>query len=146
MNRILGIDPGIANTGWAILDLAAEKIIDIGLIKTQSKQSICDRLDIIINELIDKIKSVDAVSVEKVFFHRNAPSTLSTAYVIGNILYQANYYNKPVYEIRPQQAKMSLGLKGNASKDEVSEVISNRFGMVFNYHSADAIAIALSVK
>ena len=145
-NRILGIDPGIANTGWAILDLATEKLIDIGLIQTQPKKDISDRLSVITNELINKIQLVDIVAVEKVFFHRNAPSTLSTAYVIGNILYQAKQYEKQIYEIRPQGAKMSLGLKGNASKNEVGKAISNRFGKAFNRHAADAIAIALAIK
>ena len=53
--RVLGIDPGIANTGWAILDITTEQLIDVGIIRTRSKQDIDDRLSIIMTELIDKI-------------------------------------------------------------------------------------------
>ena len=146
---ILGIDPGIANTGWAIIEIDKQnskniEIKDVSLIKTLADEDIGIRIKTITTELTEKIKLVDIVAVEKIFFHSRISSTLTTAYVIGSILYQSSYQNKIISEIRPQQAKIALGLKSTASKAHVGRKIEAMFKKTYNQHTADAIAIAIA--
>ena len=150
--RILGIDPGIANTGWAIIDINKQnnesfeksdiELIDIGLIQTQASQNMNDRIRIVLDILVEKILLVDYIGIEKVFFHPKAPSTLTTAYVIGSVLYESSKQNVNIIEIRSQQMKIGLGLKGNAPKKKIGEKIQQKFKKRFGTHTCDAIGLA----
>ena len=84
---VLGIDPGISNTGWAVVKHAAGKYryVDSCVILTHAHAPIGKRLDMHytrIRELLTE-HSPDMVSIESVFFNRNISSCISTASVIA---------------------------------------------------------------
>ena len=83
---ILGIDPGLANTGWAVLE-SEEKVVDSGCLKTKSSDDSSKRLVFIYGELerIIKRHKVEKICVESLFFAKNAKSALPVAEAIGVI-------------------------------------------------------------
>ena len=75
-NIILGIDPGLENTGWGIID--DNKLIDCGVIITNKKDSSVDRLGKIYDELEKIIKKfkVGEMAIETLFFAKNLCKSL----------------------------------------------------------------------
>ena len=85
--RVLGIDPGLANTGWGVVHRSGQKyqLIEKGTIRTKSSDEQPHRLEIIyagVSELLRK-HTPDMVNIEAVFFNRNVKSCISTASVIA---------------------------------------------------------------
>jgi crossover junction endodeoxyribonuclease RuvC len=72
---ILGIDPGLANTGWAVLS-DEKTLVECGCLKTKISDSSALRLDHIYCELEGLIKKykVEAMAIETLFFAKNAKS------------------------------------------------------------------------
>ena len=82
---ILGIDPGLANLGWAVMD--EEELVKYGCIETKTGEKSEDRLDFIfskVEELMDKYK-VSEVVMESLYFAKNAKSAIKVAEVMGVI-------------------------------------------------------------
>ena len=83
---ILGIDPGLANTGWAVLS-DEKTMVECGCLKTKISDSSALRLDQIYCELEGLIKKykVEAMAIETLFFAKNAKSAIKVAEAIGVI-------------------------------------------------------------
>lgn len=154
---ILGIDPGIANTGYAVVEGNKSdfgnsfNILKTGVYTTRSKEDVAKRLayidNIVCNEILmsDEASTFDAVAIESVYFSRNASSAISTAYVIGILLCTAAQYHFPTMLFTPQRVKMAIGLKGNAPKKEVIQAVNRLFHKhITNNHTADAVCIAIA--
>lgn len=146
---ILGIDPGIANTGWSIVKWNGKEyeILDHGHIQTKPKTRLGKRLEIIGKETNIRLfmDHVDLISVEQVFFQRNASSAMNTAKVIGMIELIAYQYNNEFIQVRPQDVKTVIGCKPHDKKDKVIAKINKMFKIQLkNQHTADAIACAIA--
>ena len=83
---ILGIDPGLANTGWAVLS-DEKTLVECGCLKTKITDNSAFRLNQIYDELEKLIKKykVDAMAIETLFFAKNAKSAIKVAEAIGVI-------------------------------------------------------------
>lgn len=148
---ILGIDPGFARMGYAVLESTREdsKIIECSCIETSSDSNYENRLALI----ADKIKYLlaeykpEALAIEKIFFAANQKTALKIAEVRGILLYLAVSEKIPVFEYTPLEVKMSLCGYGKASKDQVQKMVK----ILLKIQSlpklddaVDAIAIALA--
>lgn len=153
--RVLGIDPGLAATGWGLIgnDRSAneQKLIDYGIILTSPKDEFIERLEGISRELerIIKKNKPDIVAVEKLFFNKNVKSALEVGHARGVILLTASRNRIPVREFTPSQIKQSLTGHGQADKRQVMVMA----GRVLNMekepgpdHAADALAAALTAS
>ena len=83
MKRILGIDPGLLHTGWAIIDVAGSnrKYIASGVILPPTKLSLAQRLAFIFNnvsQICDEFHP-DECSIEVIFVNKNGKTTLLLA-------------------------------------------------------------------
>ncbi len=132
---ILGIDPGTATTGYGVISTKKHKhqkqdvnekprVIDFGCIITATASSPGERLVIIHNEISKLIKkhSPDVMSVENLFFFKNAKTVMPVSQAKGVILLAAAKYNLPVYEFTPLQVKMTVVGYGKAEKKQVQEM------------------------
>lgn len=152
--RILGIDPGYAILGWAIIE-SNLKLVDYGIIATNPGPALCDRLFQIHTGLSDIIKTYkpDSVAIERLFFTKNTKTALDVAKCIGAVLLSLKlaglYYN----EYTPLQVKTAITGYGRASKDQMQRMIMKI--LKINEipkpdDAADALAIAvchsLSIK
>jgi len=148
---VIGVDPGLATTGIGILESVGNKInvLGYGVIKTQAKTELPQRLKKIYDELsglIEKYKP-DVVVHEKVFFCNNAKTAILIGEAIGVIKLACINLNLNVAEYTPLQVKQAIVGYGFATKDQVGKMIQIVLGLKEipkPDDAADALAIAFA--
>ncbi len=148
---ILGIDPGVSETGWAVLcgDGAQDmRLTASGLIKTTPRQELGERLFHIHREIVRLIERhrPQAVAVEEMFFLMAAHTIRATLQARGVVLLAAAQAGCPVSEHNPRAVKAALTGSGSADKAQMQRVVSKALGLrdlLRPDDVADAAAIAL---
>lgn len=144
---ILGIDPGFARMGCAVLE--KDKIIYSTCLTSDKNLSQEKRLLSLgkkVEEIIKKYNP-DVLAIEKVFFGKNQKTALQISEVRGMIFYLAASKKIPIKEFTPLQIKISLIGYGRAEKQQVQkmvQVILKNKEMSKQDDEIDAIAIALT--
>lgn len=144
---ILGIDPGLENTGWGVID--DNKLIGCGVILTKKKDKSEARLEKIFEEIQQVIKKykVEEVAMESLFFAKNVRSAMAVAEAIGVIKVAAKNLGKSVFEYTPLQIKQALVGYGRAEKEQVELMVRDCLGLeepISPSHASDAVAAALT--
>lgn len=149
--KIMGIDPGLAQVGWGVIEVFDQKkpvLVDNGCVSTSKNQSIVVRLNIIYEELrtlVEKHKP-DEVSVEEIFFASNAKTAINVAQARGVIMVALMHSKIMLYEYTPLQIKQALVGYGRADKNQVKFMVKNFLNlkdMPKTDHAADALAAAI---
>ncbi len=148
--KVLRIDPGLGNTGYGIISAVNNnfELIEYGVIKTNSKDKLANRLKIIFNEvtnLISKHKP-NILSIEEIFYSKNVKSSLLLGHARGVAIAAASVNEILVYEYAARKIKQSLTGNGNAHKDQVRFMVKNLLKMDTipkSDDASDALAIAL---
>lgn len=152
--RILGIDPGLATTGWAIIDFDNDSnpcIADYGCVFTAKGLSVSQRLLEIyadITELIEKFKP-EYAGIETLLFCNNAKTAIAVGEARGVILFALETNYIPIKEFTPLQVKNSITGYGRANKKQVQESVKMLCGLQSipkPDDAADAIAIAIATE
>jgi len=147
---ILGIDPGIADTGFGVISNKDNKLtcLDYGSIKTSSKLSLSNRLEIIYLELEKLIKKYqpDLISIEELFFCNNAKTALVVGQARGVVVLTAKLNKIKSVEFTPYEVKQAVSTYGHAKKNQVQRMVK----LILNLKelpkpddAADALAIAI---
>lgn len=147
---ILGIDPGLADTGYGIIEKNKNQLtsVDFGCIKTKAGVPDKQRLVEIhksINQLVKKYKP-DIIGVEKLFFAKNVKTALSVSQARGVIILAAGENNLELLEYTPLQVKQALTGYGRATKNQIKEmvkIILNLGQVPKSDDAADALAVAI---
>ncbi|MCF0237909.1 MAG: crossover junction endodeoxyribonuclease RuvC [Sphaerochaetaceae bacterium] len=147
---ILGIDPGIANTGWGVIDCEGQRFrpVSYGTINTSVDEKSETRIAQIgknVGLLIEKYK-VDVISMEDIFFAKNEKSAIGVAKVIGSIIMRASQLNVNVTLFTPLQIKLAITGYGKAEKKQIQEMV--RLLLKLDKiprpdHAADALSAAV---
>lgn len=148
--RILGIDPGIAQTGWGVVDAKGQhyRPVSFGVIKTSTDPSLEERIHAIatkVGTLVVEYK-VQVVSMEDIFFAKNVSSAIGVAKVIGAIIQQVMSMGIPTRLFTPLQIKLAVTGFGNAEKNQVQEMVRLLLKLESipkSDHSADALAATI---
>ncbi|HGY11459.1 MAG TPA: crossover junction endodeoxyribonuclease RuvC [Desulfobacterales bacterium] len=150
MTRLLGIDPGLASTGWGVIEVEGNKFksLNYGFIKTMPGESPGKRLMIIYNFIRDIIDNYhpDKASVEDIFFAKNKRSAIPVAQAKGVILLAMESKNMETFVFTPLQIKQALTGNGRADKNQVQEMVKLILGLkdkIKPDHAADALAAAI---
>ncbi|MCY1151837.1 MAG: crossover junction endodeoxyribonuclease RuvC [Sphaerochaetaceae bacterium] len=148
--RILGVDPGLANTGWGIIDSIGHKSrpVSFGMIKTTKETPSEVRIFTIAEQLgaIAQKYNVEICSIEDIYFTKNSSSAISVAKVIGSSIHKLSQLNLDVKLYSPLQIKSIITGYGNADKKQVQEMVRLHLGLAQRPkpdHAADALAAAL---
>ena len=125
--KILGIDPGIATIGFAVLsaDKIDYKLINCGVIETPAHMKLSVRLAQIysdLNQLIEHYRP-DCVSIEELFFNTNLTTGISVAHGRGVILLACRQAGLEIFEYTPLQVKQAVAGYGRAEKHQVMEMV-----------------------
>jgi crossover junction endodeoxyribonuclease RuvC len=125
---ILGIDPGTATTGYALVteDVAGEaQLMRCGVVLTPAGAPMPARLQTIYRGISALIAEAapDAVAVEELFFNRNVSTALTVGQARGVILLAAALAGLPVFEYKPAEVKQALVGYGSASKQQMQEMV-----------------------
>ena len=152
---ILGLDPGIADVGFGIIEKNKKGIrfIKTGSIKTVNLKSFPERLEIIykkINKLIIKYKP-DIIGVEKLYFARNIKTALDVSEARGVIILACQSNSIEIEEFTPTQVKQAVTGSGIANKRQVGLMVKtilklNKVPKPDDASDALAVAIATSIK
>jgi crossover junction endodeoxyribonuclease RuvC len=147
---ILGIDPGLADTGYGLVKNENHKLtcLDYGSIKTSSKLPLPERLEIINLELAKIIKKYrpDLISIEELFFCKNVKTALVVGQARGVIVLTAKQNNVPAVEFTPLEVKQAVSSYGKAGKEQVQKMVKLLLGLKELPRpddAADALAIAI---
>ncbi len=148
--RVLGVDPGTATTGWAVIEEKAGclRSIAYGYINTPKKDSESKRLLEIITDLekiIRKYKPREA-AIEKIFFFKNQKTVIPVSQSRGAIILTLERKNVKVFGYTPLQVKQALTGYGRAEKKQIQLMAKNILGLKSipkPDDTADAIAIAI---
>lgn len=156
---ILGIDPGIAITGWGILEKGnpstslrlkpGKELVmkDYGCVYTDAGVAVQTRLELLykgISEILREYKP-DAFVVEELFFNKNVSTALTVGMARGVILLAAQHFTVPFFEYTPLQVKVALTGYGRAEKQQMQKMVQMILGLQEipkPDDAADALAIA----
>jgi crossover junction endodeoxyribonuclease RuvC len=148
--RIIGLDPGLASTGWGIVDFLDGKIIyiDHGTIETRADVPRAKRLFLImrsVKEIIGKFKPTEA-AVEILFFGKNVTSAIPVAEARGVISAVLAENGIPLNELTPNVIKKGVTGHAGADKKQVQEMVRLLLSLEKvpkPDHAADALAAAI---
>ena len=145
---ILGIDPGLANTGWAVL-ADEHTLVKCGCLVTKIDDSSAERLLKIYQELDGLIKQyeIGEVAIESLFFAKNEKSAMKVAEAIGVIKLCGAKNGLRVIDFTPMQVKMALVGYGKADKEQVEIMVRTFLNLdkpISPSHASDAVAVALT--
>lgn len=150
MVRILGLDPSLSSTGWAVIEAENNHLryVDDGFIKTDTKLSLCERLAEIHQQLkqIIELYHPDEAAIEMVFLNSNPTSTIKLGMARGVVILAPALFNIPVTEYEPNKVKKAVVGVGHAEKSQVETMVKILLPgcKPKNNDSADALAIAIT--
>lgn len=124
---IFGIDPGLAISGYGIINYIGNKfeVLEYGAVITESHEEFPKRLKKIYDgytELFKKYKP-EAVAIEELFYNKNVKTAIAIAEARGVHLLAAENENIPLYEYTPLQIKQGIVGYGRAEKRQVQEMV-----------------------
>lgn len=124
--RILGVDPALRSTGFALLDLDHRRV-EGWLARTSPREPLAERLLSIVNmcETILDREHPDQVVMEGVILHRNPRTALGMGAVRGALLVAFARAGIPVEEVSPTRIKRMLTGYGQASKEQIARMIGH---------------------
>ena len=148
--KILGIDPGTKNCGYAVIEKIGRdlKLIEAGLIKIKTtvlQEQIVEMTEGI--DLIFKTYKIDEVSIEDMFYAFNPKTVIKLAQFRGAISLKILQEFGNFSEYTPLQVKQAVTGNGKATKEQVSFMVKRLLGIkkeIKPLDITDAIAIALT--
>ena len=124
---ILGIDPGLASTGYGVVEKKEGLLRPLGFggIDTSPREPLSSRLDKIYSEVRELIERYhpDLLVLEELFFNKNAKTAIAVAQARGALLLCAKKSEKPVFEYTPLQIKQAITGYGRADKNQMQRMI-----------------------
>lgn len=148
---VLGVDPGVANVGLAVVARADRKVSLVWstTVRTPSDLAGSSRLRRLADEVGAAIglHAPDAVAIERLAWNRNQVSALQVARATGAVMVVADRAGLPVEEYGPNEVKIAVTGSGNADKHQVRDALVRIHGLrncPVQADSVDAVAIALT--
>jgi crossover junction endodeoxyribonuclease RuvC len=149
--RVLGVDPGLARLGLAVVDGNGRKaaLIWAGAVETVSGSEESERLRhlcLAVREAISEHRPA-SMAVERVAWNKNQVSALTVARATGAIMVVAADAGLSVTEYGPNEVKMAVTGMGNADKAQVRRALVKVHGLrevPVQADAADAVAVALT--
>ena len=146
----MGIDPGVASTGFGVVRVAGASMsaIDGGVIEAPSNESLEQRLALIHRELEQLISWHDpvAVALEDLYFGKNVRSAIAVGQARGVVMLAAARHDVPCFDYTPQAVKMAVCGSGAADKGQVQQMVGALLHLPKppeSDHAADALAVAI---
>ncbi len=120
--RIIGIDPGLRNMGWGIVELAGSRLIYVasGTVRSNDKAPLAGRLRTLHEGLAEIVASYrpDEAAIEEVFVNKDPQSTLKLGQARGIALVVPALAGLPVVEYAANLVKKTVVGTGHAEKTQ----------------------------
>ena len=149
--RVLGIDPGLNITGYAVIERAGGKLklVEAGVVRGKSRGNLSARLKEVFEGVSDVIASLkpNALAIEELYSHYERPKTaILMGHARGVICLAAEQAGLSIRSYAATQIKLLLTGNGRAPKSQMQRAICHEFGLAAPPEPpdvADAMAIAL---
>jgi crossover junction endodeoxyribonuclease RuvC len=148
--RVLGIDPGTANTGYGVVSSASGRLeaLAAGVIETSPRAPLERRLADIHARVIELLEEhePDALAIEELYFGTNARSAFAVGQARGVVLLAAGQRAVPCSAYTPQQVKGAVCGSGRADKNQVGRMVRALLRLTDvpkADHTSDALAVAV---
>lgn len=147
---ILGIDPGTSITGYGIINVIDKKavLVTLGFLELQKIKDHYEKLKLIFSRtlaLIDEY-SPDELAIEAPFYGNNVQSMLKLGRAQGIAISAALHRNLPIFEYAPRRIKQAITGQGNASKEQVANMLQKILlikDMPDKLDATDGLAVAM---
>jgi crossover junction endodeoxyribonuclease RuvC len=147
---VLGIDPGLASTGYGVVALADSRLtaLDGGVIETPAGIPLERRLAEIYEEMEQLLSThaPDAVAVEELYFGQNVRTAFAVGHARGVVMLAAGQRQLSCASYTPQKVKSAVCGNGRADKEQVARMVKALLGLAEEPrpdHAADALAVAI---
>ncbi len=146
--RVLGIDPGLRNMGWGVIEAQGSRLSHIanGICHSEGVE-LAERLLSLHDQLTDIVArfAPDTAAVEQAFVNKDAVGTLKLGQARGIALLAPAQAGIPIGEYAPNKVKKTVVGVGHAAKVQVDHMVKMQLpGVVINGpDAADALAIAI---
>jgi len=152
MTLALGIDPGTATTGYGLVRLTPQGVLEAvayGVIVTPPKTAAHERLLMLFTDIQEllALHKPDTCAVEKLFFQRNVSTAMAVGQARGVVLLAIAQAGADVAEYTPNEVKQAVAGYGSAEKRQVQEMVRTLLNLPEIPRpddAADALAIAIT--
>ncbi len=149
--QVIGIDPGIATTGYGLVQEAQDgslRLVTYGVIETPSGTPLPERLLLLHSQLSEILLLHHPASgaVEKLFFQRNVRTAMTVGQARGVALLALAQAGLPAAEYTPLEVKQAVVGYGAADKNQVQQMVRALLGLAEipkPDDAADALAVAI---
>jgi len=147
--RLIGLDPGLRNTGWGVIETDGVSVRHVadGVVRSDPNAAIAVRLTQLYDAVLELIERFgpDEAAVEETFVNRNPESTLKLGHARGVVLLAPAKAGLPVAEYSPKRVKKAVVGTGNAAKEQVQAMIAMLLpgAVIASPDAADALAVAI---
>ena len=150
MKKIIGIDPGLVNTGWAVIISNGQRLsyVASGTVTTSSSDRIEQRLSKIYREILGALEmhAPEEAAIEDVYVNNNPISSLKLGQARAAGILAASNFGLKVFEYAPRLIKKSITSSGRAEKQQVAAMVKFLIPLSApkTEHESDALAIAIT--
>jgi crossover junction endodeoxyribonuclease RuvC len=148
--RIIGVDPGLAATGWGVIETDSLRIAYLahGCIETKADRPRAERLFSIYTAFRAVLETwrPGESAMETLYFARNVSSALPVAEARGVLSMALAERGLPVREFTPRAIKQAVVGRGSADKNQVQDLVRIILGLPAipqPDHAADALGAAV---
>ena len=147
--RVLGIDPGLRNLGWGVIEVSGSRLTHIanGICTTATGDSLAERLlslHVQLSAVVAQYRP-DTAAVEQTFVNKDGAGTLKLGQARGIAMLVPAQAGLPVGEYAPNTVKKTVVGVGHAAKQQIGHMVRLQLpGVVLaGPDAADALAIAI---
>jgi crossover junction endodeoxyribonuclease RuvC len=149
MVRIIGLDPGLRNTGWGVIESGGSRLVYVadGSVHSNADDELATRLLQIHEQIVRVLTEFapDEAAIEETFVNKDARATLKLGQARGVVMLAPATLKIPVAEYAPNVIKKSVVGAGHAEKDQVKHMVKLLLpkAQMKTADSIDALAIAI---
>jgi crossover junction endodeoxyribonuclease RuvC len=147
---VVGIDPGLANTGYGVVARRGGRLVAIGggVIETPANLVNERRLASIYRRVCDLLDEHECsvMALEELYFGQNARSAFAVGHARGVVMLAAGERDIPCFSYTPQQVKSAVCGHGRAPKEQVARMVKTLLelpALPTPDHASDALAVAV---
>jgi crossover junction endodeoxyribonuclease RuvC len=150
--RVIGIDPGLRNLGWGVIDVAGARLSHVanGICHSspgEGEGDLAQRLLTLFDQLtaVIRVHAPDAAAVEHTFVNKDAVATLKLGQARGIALLVPAQFGLTVGEYAPNAVKKTVVGVGHAAKVQVDHMVRLHLPgvQIAGPDAADALAVAI---
>ncbi len=149
MVRIIGIDPGLRNTGWGVIEQEGSRLswVADGSVHSDAEAALPERLLQIHTQLMAVLREFapQEAAIEETFVNKDARATLKLGQARGVVMLAPAMLGLPIAEYAPNVIKKTVVGVGHAEKDQVKRMVKLLLprAEMKTADSTDALAIAI---